>query len=217
MEKRKRSLFIDLPLVKLYLDDVYAIIDIFKENNCKDIYLQTNEYNVSNFEDLRKVLTMSKHYLKIGCKDPYIYLELDRYDARLYAYEDSAINRGILAKIEDIIRRNKRILDNIFNNSWFTGFSCSLIAALMILLVSFSHGLITWIGIALLIFIFIFTLYYNNRVSTKKYSIIIPIEKLVNKSFFVRNRDKLLVAIVSLIIGTLLTLGTTLLIYKLTH
>jgi hypothetical protein len=119
--------------IRLYLDDIIGIVELFKkigENTTVEITL--GNYKYSNIDELKKL--KGKKYQEIECKTYFphlsISLKVSKYLRKLscYSSEESMLLRGVYAEAEGIIKTHQRKLQ--WTRSLFTvfGITDSLIA-----------------------------------------------------------------------------------------
>ncbi|MDD5038394.1 MAG: hypothetical protein PHN78_03660 [Dehalococcoidales bacterium] len=206
MIKLKKPISKELPPVKLYLDDLKAICDTLAQKaKTIDISVDTGieEYKVEDIEQLKKLETKKIHELSIKCSDPYITIEFKPGWVKIYFGEDSTYNRGILSEIEDILQRRK-----VFGGRFLTSFWASFLVGGLIG-GSFIGMLVTsktyvWLFLALeLISILLMTFLWKFTFSG--YSTIVLSESKEEISFWKRNRDQILVALIAATVGSLVT------------
>jgi len=204
MKTLKQPISKELPLTRMYLDDVKAIYDILK-NNCGSVEITTDKYEISDVTKLKDIGESQIHTLNFECRDPYISINLFPSHGRIYISEDSTITRGILSQIEDILNKCKRKIASILDS-----FSAYIILGLLlstslVMISKFTEG---WLSITLVIFIIlIFILYYGQtyRLSLHQHSTIILSERRERANFFKRNKDQIIVGLIIAIVSVGLT------------
>lgn len=207
MKRIRRPISKELQLVKLYLDDLQQIYEVLKEKG-KNIKIIAEDYEIEDVNELSKLGIKKLHNLSIKCSDPYITIELDTMWARIYFSEDTTYNRGILSEIEDVIRKRSNILSRSLASWW--GYACTLV-----LFSCFSVSTIVnmknditmifgWISLALLL-LSIIALITSFRYKLMRYSTIMLYAKKEESSFWRRNKDQILVAIIAAIAGSVIT------------
>jgi uncharacterized membrane protein len=116
MKKLEKSIFVNLPPVKLFLEDIEAIEEIYKEN-CETFEIRTDSYILNSSEELRNLGQEKLNYLYFGSWNPYITLEIEGNSVHIYSGRDDAISIGIVNKIKSILDRRINFL-SYFANSW---------------------------------------------------------------------------------------------------
>ena len=211
MKKIKKPITKELPLFKLYLDDLESIYDILKQN-AKDIVIRVDtgseEYQSEDIKQLKELETKRIHDLSIECRDPYIRIGFYPSFAEINFGEDSTYNRGILSEIEDIISKRKVSLGRFLASNWTAGLSGALIGisifGIPIILRKEQEMSYVWLCLALLL-IGILLAISSYRFALKSHSTIVLIERKEEISFWRRNKDQIVVAIIAAIIGSLIT------------
>jgi hypothetical protein len=103
--------------IRLYLDDIIEIVELFKkigENATVEITL--GDYKYSNIDELKKTKGKKYQEIEIECKtySPHlsISLKVSKYLRKLscYSSEESMLLRGVFAEAEGIIKTHQRKL-----------------------------------------------------------------------------------------------------------
>jgi hypothetical protein len=211
MKKVRKPIRKELPPVKLYLDDLESICAILKQK-AKSIDITTEDYEVKDIKQLKNLETKKLHYLSIECSDPYITIEFDEMWARIYFAEDSTYNRGLLSQIEDVLNKRKVFLGRFLAGSWAPAL-CGMLTSgsFFATIIMFARQLMSyaWLCLALTLLFTLFTIFVF-RLGLKSYSTIILLERKEKVSFWKRNSDQILVAIIAAIIGSLITIAALL-------
>ncbi|NLI98210.1 hypothetical protein GX441_06075 [bacterium] len=135
----------------------------------------------------------------------------------LYAGEDTITNRGVLVKVKEVLKPRR------LRFGWFskTGWSWLFGSIIGVFLEDFIEGIIkeTWLVIVVGIafgLIFVVWVFWAMNIQTKRYSLIILKRRHEQESFWKRNKDKIIVALIASLISGILGVGGTLLIQLLT-
>lgn len=204
MKERPKSIYKDLPPIKLYLDDVREIYEILKEH-CATVVILTDRYELNDVDTLKNIEVDSLNQLTIQGSNPYVSVEFKEGNAHIYMQEDSITNRGILSKIDDALKRCKRSIARLFVGWQFYAFSLFTVMIANVLIGTFVRG---WVMISLIIcmvVLYLGLLVYASTLDTKKYSTIVLTERRGEKSFFTRNKDRILVGTITAIVTAILT------------
>ncbi len=101
----------DFPPTTLFLDDLAEIVSVFTQA-CKRIEIRAGDYKLT---DPGKLEALAKKYPKgrfddiyLQGYDPYISLDLRTFGISAYISEDTLEQRGIIARIGDIVARGKK-------------------------------------------------------------------------------------------------------------
>jgi len=203
MKKVPQSHGEQLKPVKIYFDDLKEIIDILK-TTCKQIKIQTEEYLLDDLNELSALKKEILHSLTITGLNPYICLDMTPYRISLYINEDSPESRGLFEKIKEILVRRRRRLASLLHNPILQGISLPItIWGLYNALKMKSPFLIFLTGVSFLLCIFWWI--YGNKDRTQRYTIIIPKYRIESPGFLKRNKDSIIVGIISALTGALIT------------
>lgn len=204
MKKLAKSISKDLPPVRAYLDDIGDLYGVLK-NNCKRVTLQTNEYELSDFEQLRNIPSEEIHNLKLEAHEPYILLELEEYSARIFISTDSTLTRGILSKMEEILGRCYRNIARLFIGLRANFIGPPILGALLFTSLKMTEGLLLYGLLSAIVILFVCSIIWAYRLSLKTYSTILLSERRKRKSFFAKNRDPMLVALITAVVTAIIT------------
>lgn len=206
MKKLRKSIYISLPPVKLYLDDMRNIYDILK-NNCKDVTIKTAEYQLSDVDQLKDVSSNEIHELHLVGKDPYISVNLEPNSTSIYVDEDSTLNVGILSEIKVILSKCQRKIARVFANPFLSSLVLMLVFfALLIPIGQFTEGLFDWILLGFLVLFYILSYVSAYRFQEYSYSTVVLSERREKGNFFVRNKDQILINLLVAVVTILLTI-----------
>jgi len=189
--------------IKLYLNDILAIVEVFNELD-EEGYLgiTIGGYLLSNVNELSQL--KPKEYQEIEIEfmtnAPHSSIKLTVRDTstRLTCYsEDGALAlRGVFAKAEKIILACKRKGQTIKNYSWVAYIPMILIIPFVILWIIFHEPILSYIFYSILIggliisLLGVFTLLFIK-------SRIILIDRIEQGTFWKRNKDKIYLMIIS--------------------
>jgi len=208
MRKVKKPIRKELPPVKLYLDDLESICAILKQG-AKSIDITTEDYEVKDIKQLKNLEIKKIHLLEIECREPYIHVEFYPSWATIYFAEDSTYNRGLLSQIEDVLNKRKVFIGRFLTSSWAPALSGMLVgASFFAMVIMFARQLMSyaWLCLALTLLFTLFTIFVF-RIGLKCYSTIVLLERKERVSFWERNSDQILVAIIAALIGSLITIA----------
>lgn len=205
-----------LPRNRLYLDDLSSIYNILKEHY-ERVFIQTDKYEISDIEQLRKLESDKLRELTFICYEANLLLPCARiyfrnnYYARVLMDKETTLSKGILAEIEQVVSRRKQRITSVLSNNAFIG-SFSLIAL----------GLEMWLmnieasSLLILLLLLLLIVYYVYWfwLTSNNYSIIMLYERKEHPNFFKRNTDRILVGI---IVGVIVAVVSVLLTLIATH
>lgn len=185
-----------LPIV-LYLDDLTEIIRAFPDPDPR-IEISTVEYRFESIDELRdkhpseRLVTLS-----IKCSDPYVTLELSRFDATLYVGSSQAAPAGVFWKIDAVLRRAQRRFAWIY--SWPGSIGIWVLFGLAFMPAFRFH---VAAGLAVVALWACWGI-WSFRVTLRFHSLVIlrPKTSKGMRGFIARNKDQLLVAVIAALLG----------------
>lgn len=201
MQKIEDSITKSYLPVKIYIDQIEEIANLFKENNI-EYTLQTDHYKYDSFSEL---INSSKEttikMLKINTHSPYISIELNKRWANLYTSSNKTFTAGIFYKIDKILTDSRRFLS--FFYSYYFIFSANIIIFLSNLLSKKWQLYPEYIDNTLNIiwFLWLIKIIY---VRYNHHALIQLVKKGNAPNFFQRKKDDLILALVSGSIGAIL-------------
>jgi hypothetical protein len=207
MERRIQSYGEHLKPATLYRDDIEKIVEALREIS-PTIKLSSDEYH---FADLKELCESKKDFfthLEIESENPYISAGFHRNKIWLFIYQDTPQSRGTFEKIKRIINHRARLPLWVISilgtlSAAISGGICLFWFLLRVFQNKWTSPTIIY-GVFLIVCILwtwwmLYTLFY-------RYSIIIPKYRIEAPGFWKRNSDKVILVIISAVIGSLLTL-----------
>ncbi len=209
MERKIQTHGEQLKQVLLYREDIEQIVELLREVS-PNVELSTDEHK---FSDVKEWADMKRDYftnMQVATRDPYVSLDLSKSSVWLYIAEDTPQSRGAFEKIK------RFLMDRKPPGQWLLNFWMpSLVLNVSILLFNLAlwgkiplwgkNGIfLTVTGLFMLGCVWWWWLAF--RAQTRKYSIVVPKYRLDAPDFWKRNADKIVIAVISAIVGGLLTL-----------
>lgn len=200
MKKIKKSKSKKYEVLRLYKDDLEKIDTIFKENY-KDYEIIVDEYKLDNISEISKIKKRETTDFSISAYPPYISLDISKKSAKLYISDEDDLKLcGIFSKIDNILR--KRIsLFSVFTIPWIF-YPVQIILLIILWVVPIKRFNIPK---SFMLSFFIFVVIWNFGAfwfKLIKHSLIYLLEDSHSKlNFFQRNKDKVIISIISAIIG----------------
>jgi len=203
MERKIQAHSEHLKRVLLYRDDIEQIVELLREVS-PNVELSTDEHK---FSDVKEWADMKRDYftnMQVKTRDPYVSLNLSKSSVWLYIDEDTPQSRGAFEKVKRFLMERKPPGQWLLN-AWMPPIVFSLLWipfdlalwgknwALLTVTGIFMLGNVGWWWLAV-------------RAHTHKYSVIVPKYRVEAPNFWQRNADKIVVAIISAVFGSLLTL-----------
>ena len=209
MEKVKKNLLKNYPILRLYKSDLEKIFKLFKDHY-PEIEIVADGFKLDDFSELSKINKQEIFDFEISAHNPFLSVDFSRNSARIYLSDEDDIKlRGLADKIADILSERKSYL-RFFANPWTPNLIC-LIG--FILIFSLSKEVKTPLYLFPFYILFIGLWYFwGIKIATKKHSLIYLYDYSSAPSFFKRNKDRILLAILSAAIGGIITLIISLLL-----
>lgn len=200
MKRSNTHLGKHIPPVCLYQEDLSAISAALAQDDGK-LAIETDEFEYDSLDELLSNLGDPLNGLSLKRKAPYISVDFDsRGGVWLYASNDDLVSRGIFAEIQELLVSKRRqsyfMLRRIVDaSSWVgaAGIGAFLVAG------HWREAMLSSL-LPLLSIAFIFV---------KPRSIINRTSRAQRKNFWQRNSDQIVVALISAVAGSILTLAAT--------
>ncbi len=203
MEKIIRPLSENLKPATLYLDDIENIIDTLRTVS-SEVIISTREYLLKDLQELRELKKEQLTHLEIEIHEPYVSISFEPHRIWLYIAKDEPISRGLFEKVKEIVSRRERKIARITHSSWLSGILIGTFFPLLSLGIDKASYWIIFTSIVLFI-IAILISWYGFQDRFNKYSVIVLKNKNELPSFWKRNSDKIVLMILSAIIGSFIT------------
>jgi len=186
---------------KLYLNDLEHIYDILRKNT-KRVDIYTSDYKVEDVKQLTELEIEEEHRLVFDCPEIDISIELLPNGIELFSGSDSVNNSGILVKIEEVIKKRRVPFGGFLVSIWpYIITVCLIIISIVIY---GSNDYFIWFFLAFAVIIIIAYIFMA-RFNSNSFSTVKLISKKEESSFWKRNKDQILVAIIAAIISSFLT------------
>ena len=228
MKKKEKSHKVELPQVKLFLEDLEAIEDVFNKD-CDKYKIETEDYEYNTIEELKKNERGKLDSIRIFSSKPLIEFSLQKKSAEIFCGKDDTISIGISSKIEKII--GKRVA----TSKLFSSQKIPQAIFLMIISISLTlfllykiipdfkkisdnyfneesyFNILNILAVALVILAF-----FQKYVSERKHSKIYLEYKSHHKNFLTRNKDQIILSIISALLGAIFGIIGTILVFWVT-
>jgi len=206
MQSLTKHLSINYKPCILYLDDLQTIYNILHEVS-PNIIVSSKEYEFENIDDISKLENKTIHYLIMQINEPHIKLEFANSSISFYASKDDFYTRGIASKIKEVFAKRERPLMWLFNPKVTGGIIGTSIALYFLkkeILPLRYIPLIELVSYLLFVFGLLFG-WYSMKIDFNRYATI-HLENFKSKiSFWQKNKDAILLAILSAIFGAILS------------
>jgi len=223
MKKRVRSIHHDFGPVRLYLNDVRSVLNAMEElPNGPEIEIQTAEYTVSSIKELRELALGELEYLKLSCSAPdspesygerNVSLVIDSRSARLYGSDNGVVVRGVVSSIKQLVtplRCKWRWVDEF---AYFTTLLASAVGLLILGGMALHVPVLVYVGYGL-IGLMVVGVVLRLVTRSQRESIVILAEEHELPSFWQRNRDQILLILISGGVGLVVGIISTLVVQK---
>jgi len=211
MKEKAKRIEHKFKMPHLFLDDLETIENTIKKEFPQSKYkLETEELEFENLSEIPKNLSMTRNFYISVRNDSDLNVYFNQCCADISAtYYDDAKTFGLFNKIVEIISKRERKL-----LYWWLELVPFVVGLLSIstvigfdLLVhkNKKYATFAWLAIAIVFLAFI-ELPVGNYIERRKFSIIEFVYKKEKPNFFKRNKDSIIIAIISAIFGSLFTL-----------
>lgn len=199
MERIRQGRFERLPPLCLYLNDLEDVVAIIRQVS-PTINITTSSHSFDGLEDLRENGPKTFHRLQIASSEPYITLDLQPYKIEIYISDDTPEERGILEQLKSRLLKCRAPL------AWTTSNRIGpfVFGATITALVIWVRPL--WIASLALLPVLLLLL-AGWRLSFNTYATIHLVTRAERPSFWERNKDQILLAIISGVIGAFIALA----------
>jgi hypothetical protein len=208
MEKIKKTIDRKLPPLVLYLDDIQELYEFLKGIAKKTVVIETCNYRLNSPDELSKLKEEKTNSIAFECNEPYLSVNLyESGGSILISKRDIGDNEaeGIAVNIERILLSRKRsVVFSIVSKPYFIGSLCgfSVFLALssknsesfILPLFSLASFIVTVCGF---VFGYLFSLRWYNTVFFKL--------RKESPSFWKRNKDQIIVGVVTAVITAIIT------------
>jgi hypothetical protein len=203
VEKIRRHIGEYLKPVKLYFDDIEELVDIF-HNAGADIQIEADDYKIASPEE---ILSIKKPYftdLKIRQCNISVSVDFSSNGIWLFAAEDTPVQRGLFEQTKSILRKKRRLLAPFFQSSILSGLFLGASSWFIIgsSLITMSRAWQLFIGVSM-IFIGALWMWFGHLSRFRRFSIIVPFRKSDRPNFWIRNRDQIILALISAALGAI--------------
>jgi hypothetical protein len=211
MKKIDKSISKDYLPVKLYLDDLESIEEILKEVSTS-LSFETEDYKFDSIEELKTHFKRAQiNELHVKSSTPYITMDFTRMWTRIYVSSSDISNAGVFYRLDQIISNRNRKL------KWRYSFYFLWIVNILLWIINgvpFGPKLIPVnpylsISIDTLAFMWLIWFFF---IKFRRHSVIVLTHKNSEAPFLQRNKDNLILAIISALLGAILGIGGTLIL-----
>ena len=205
MKKRRKSISVSIPPIRLYLEDIKKIEEVYKEH-FETFKIITEDFEFDSVEDLKKLEKYKLSSLSFESSEPYIHVDLSRSNARIYSSNDDAESVGIVTKLKNILEKRITPLKFLLSN-WIAFILIFLLISSNIIYSIFYGKSGIFILISFCSYLILNSLWsiLGWRLDLRKYSMIYLTNRISRRNFFSRNKDQIILAGISAILGSIAT------------
>jgi hypothetical protein len=201
MERIKPPLTKSYPPLVLGVADLEALEDVLR-TAVKDYAAYSGNYKYTSIAELSAHVGKKRiHNLKFEGSKPYTSLTFAPHDARVYVGDDDLVNAGLFQKIDAILTPRVRRFSIIYDPRMLVliGPAVAGVSAL----VGGQHRAVLPIVVGVVLAVTI----WSGWISIKRHSVIDL--SASPETFWARNRDQILVAVIAAVVGSVVTLIAT--------
>ncbi|MGA2466707.1 MAG: hypothetical protein ABSH06_20445 [Thermodesulfobacteriota bacterium] len=213
MKKRNQSFSAKLKPVVLYFDDLEKIIEILKEIS-NDLEISTKDYQFENIEEVKKIERETINSLSFDTHRPGLSLTLEPDGIFLHVFNETPALRGIFEILKQFLHSRRRKFAWLYNPICmvFGGAIIGIATWFLLPGISKKNPYLISVGCACIILGVIYW-WWTWQVDFKRYSTIFLKRRAELPSFWKDKRDQIIVAIISAVIGSLITVVATKLLH----
>ncbi len=195
MKKLDKSIHKSYRPLILWADDLNEILSELRE--CSELSIVADNVKYDSLDEfILESKGRSPAELDIKVRDPYLTIEFSQYAARCFCSSSDVVSFGLFHKIDSILVRCERKPRQLFHYGWLMG-----IYGVVILIFSIKPFKSYEYVHVLADLVVLSRMFYVIFVQLKRYSLIHPVYKSDRPSFFSRNLDNIIVAVISACIG----------------
>ncbi|AZP13550.1 hypothetical protein [Undibacterium parvum] len=182
------------------LEEIFSVL-----NNCTKIEFVADHVKFESVEEFVKASKgRNPKVVKIKTSEPYLTIDLYHRWAQLYVSSSELLASGLFHKIDSILSRCERKPKFFYRYGWV--FGCSLILPNIFYLSQLKsyRYLSYWSGSLIILW-----LSYVAFIQLWRFSVIHPMYREARLNFFRRNKDSLVIALISAMVGAVGGVGAT--------
>jgi hypothetical protein len=203
MKKLDQSISQSYLPIKLYLDDLLEVQRILRESS-KDMQLKSSGYSFDSIEEMASTLGKQEVFeLEMHSSSPDSRIEFTRLWAKVYVASSAITSAGMFHSIDHVIAKSRRPLSFIY--SFYTIWGINIFSIVSTPLAKlFELPFIN--NLSLGGFVVLFWVLF---VRLRRHSTIVLTPRNASRTFWSRNKDEIIIALISATVGALLgILGT---------
>lgn len=197
MKQVSQSKSIDLPPTELYLEDINELFQVI-QGVAKDVRIEVPGYELETPDELgalaQKLPEKVLHELRIMASEPYLTLDFYPHSSRLYISDQTLELLGVQTKISELISRRKQALWWAMN-PW-------MVPVLGPMAIYVGAQFNKWVLGAVSVIVTAVYWWMYRRLF-RRYTIIFLKSRKEHDSFWERNQDKIILAVLSALLGAI--------------
>jgi len=204
MKKKNQSHRQDFLMPHLFREDLEEIEEILKESDPENLKFETNDFEYGSVKEIPEK-DKRLDYFHIQIYRPYISIDFSKTSAYIYASEKDIKSLGIAGKIADVVKKRERKF--LFYIRSFSGIFSGILFGIPFFFMLINFDISKRLAIILLFLLFggiVSIILFTNNIP--RYSIIELYYKKDKPSFFVKNRDQIILITFGTILGAIATL-----------
>lgn len=194
MKSIDKSLSLEYGCVTLFVNSIRELMDEF--SFCENIKLAADDVEYDSIEEFTQNVNERPREVRISASNPYVTIELSQRWAKLYVSSSQALGGGVFYKVDSILSKCER-KPRFFYKHIVPMLSIWVASGLLYAPI-FNH--LVYVELLFLLLMCSWFLIVMNA-QLRSYSKVCPVYRHEQPGFFKRNKDSMIVAIVSALIG----------------
>lgn len=217
MKKINTNFSVELKRIKLYLDDLEKLNELLREYF--DMYsIKIDDYILDSFDEINKLQLKNNvtNKLEITTKNPSIYITLNENHATINeGYDNTDHERaiGIIIKIKELLKPSTSII-NKYNVVLLIWIPIAVITQIILSKFLLNYALSSALAIIFNFIILLLIILIDFNYKIIKHSKIYLFNRKDKDTFFKRNGDKIIIAVISFFMGIASTVIGQLILIK---
>lgn len=204
MKTKSKHVSLKLPPCRLYLEDIIEIESLFKQH-CESYAIETDKYEYENLAELMGTRIKSVDEFEIGGRNPNIRFTFHRSGSSITSYaEKGEIDPFAYLLRDKITSKSSKLIFMAKSNQYpLLIYICATASAIMFIN---SKAISTSVFLLLMIAYFVYSFLFQLYLDIPRHTIIYFCNKGEGGGFISRNKDKIILIVLSAIIGSIVTL-----------
>ena len=208
MKKIEKGITRSLPSIKIYKDELAEIYKLIKSELKGDVKILACGYEFDSIKEMDELSEETTNDLTIKFGFYQFNVFLNKFRCEIYSENENSHSEGVVSKIERILLKGKRVMQPWLISRWWPLFALTFIMAVCVILLPMRYFLYSLILCAIVLGIGGLQGFWK----LNYYSIVVFKYRKESPSFLKRNKDKILLMIIGALLGSLLTIITTMIL-----